>query len=287
MMKKQRRIQLFKKLSFFLELFINGSFIVLYWPHKANYLPRSWNAEFIEVILGWLVRVCPLVILLTLVGHYLACSGVESFIRKYIHSIVVAAALIIAWGDFEFVFWLCLAHLLASVFLVYARHDFEGTGASAQNEGRKNFLFNRFRPAQLVFLSFLLLILVGSLLLMIPFFTTGGTGMDPLDALFIATSATCVTGLSTLSLADNFSWAGQLVVLLLIQVGGLGMMTIYASMTILLGKAFGMRDRVVMQDLLNVSGQEGILEMIIDIVRYTFWIELLGGGGLDLCFLVG
>ena len=144
---------------------------MLYCPTKTNHLPRAWNAELIEAILGWLVRVCPW----SSSWPWWAIiwpAQVSSLYPQIYPLHCCAAALIIAWGDFEFVFWLCLAHLLASVFLVYARHDFEGTGALTQNEGRKNFLFNRFRPAQLVFLSFLLLIFVGSLLLMIPFFTT-------------------------------------------------------------------------------------------------------------------
>ena len=103
------------------------------------------------------------------------------------------------------------------------------------------------------------------------------------DALFIATSATCVTGLSTISVGQDLSIFGQLVVLVLIQIGGLGIMTLSSSMMILLGKSMGMKDRIIRQDLLGVSSLEDTFAMISDIIRYTL-IELWGAVILTFCF---
>ena len=111
---------------------------------------------------------------------------------------------------------------------------------------------------------------------------------DPLgiwDALFIATSATCVTGLSTISVGQELSIFGQLVVLVLIQIGGLGIMTLSSSMMILLGKSMGMKDRIIRQDLLGVSSLEDTFAMISDIIRYTLIIELWGAVILTLPLL--
>ena len=109
--------------------------------------------------------------------------------------------------------------------------------------------------------------------------------MGWLNAFFLSTSATCVTGLSPLSLVDHLSLFGQMVILTLIQIGGLGIMTISSSVTIILGKSVARKDRIVMQELLDISSQEELRDLIIDIIRYTFWIELWGGLILTFAFL--
>ena len=142
----------------------------------------------------------------------------------------------------------------------------------------------RLRPAQLVLFSFLSVILLGTFLLLLPVSQKEGVNMSFIDGLFMATSATCVTGLSTFSLNQSFSFFGQVVVLILIQIGGLSIMTLYSSMAILLGKSLGVKDRVIMQDLLDISSLEDLLAMVGDIVKYTFFIELWGAIVLTLAF---
>ena len=119
---------------------------------------------------------------------------------------------------------------------------------------------------------------------MLPVSSVEGKSISAIDAFFMATSATCVTGLSTISLADHFSFFGQLVILGLIQIGGLSIMTLYSSTVILLGRSMGMKDRIIMQDLLAVSSLEGLFAMIVDIIKYTFFIELWGGIILAIAF---
>ena len=275
----------FEKLPFLVELFINGSFILFYSLKKTEQISSSWAPELVEGILKWFAWVSPVVILFVLAGHYLSVSSIDRFIRKYIFSVIVFLPMVIVWGDIEFIYWLSAAHLFSSVFYLYDTNE-EGR-EDKKTSFRRTSLFDRLRikPTQLLLILFVGVILGGSFLLMLPFSTTDGARMGLLNALFIATSATCVTGLSTLSLSENFSLFGQIVVLTLIQIGGLGIMTISSSMTILLGKAFGRKDQIVMQDLLDISSQEEILGMIVDIVRYTFWIELWGGVILTFAFL--
>ena len=120
---------------------------------------------------------------------------------------------------------------------------------------------------------------------MLPFASTTGKSIPFIDSLFMATSATCVTGLSTLSLSDDLTFFGQAVILVLIQIGGLSIMTLYSSMAIMLGRSMGMKDRVVLQDLLDVTSLEELFATIINIIRYTFFIELWGGIVLTIGFI--
>ena len=275
----------FEKLPFLVELFVNGSFILLYSLTKTGQIPSSWDPEIVASIFKWFSWIVPLVILFVLVSYYLAASSIDRFIRKYIFSVIAFVPLVMVWGDIEFTYWLSAAHLFSSVFYLYDSSD-EVRGEK-KTSFRRTSLFDRLRirPTQLLLILFLGVILIGSLLLMLPFSTINGVRMGALNALFIATSATCVTGLSTLSLAENFSLFGQIVVLTLVQIGGLGIMTISSSMTILIGKSFGRKDQIVMQNLLDISSQEELIGMIVDIIRYTFWIELWGGVILTFAFL--
>ncbi len=274
---------LLEKLPFLVELFFNGSFILFYSLKKADKIPTSWDPGIINSILNWSVWMVPLVIFLVLVGYYIISISADSFIRKYIFSIIVFIPLVITWGDLEFAYWLGSAHLLSSVLSLYD-NDSDKEKRKTTKTSLSFIEKLKLKPAQIVLFTFLGVIGIGTFLLMLPVAANEGTEVGFMDALFMATSATCVTGLSTLSLPENFSYFGQLVILILIQVGGLGIMILYSSMTILLGKSMGMRRRIVMQDLLDVSSQEELIGMIVDIIKYTFIIELWGGIILTIAF---
>ncbi|MBL6988379.1 MAG: hypothetical protein ISR65_01300 [Bacteriovoracaceae bacterium] len=252
-----------------------------------GHLPTVVSTSYVNYALEVGVWTAPFVILLSLVVNYLECGSLEEFLRKHLYSLVVFVPLIISWGDVQFCYWFSSAHLLSS-FLTFSIFKFRSTEKiSSKNTFtdrdwmQKGF---RLRAPQFVTLSFLGMIALGTSLLMIPGVSTEGKVVPFIDALFMATSATCVTGLSTLSLSDNFGLFGQIVILLLIQIGGLGIMTLSSSMTILLGKSMAMKDRIIMQDLLDISGLEDLMAMIIDIVKYTFLIELWGGILLTIGF---
>src|SRR5690606_17150584 len=97
-------------------------------------------------------------------------------------------------------------------------------------------------------------------------------------------SATCVTGLSTVSIAEDMSIFGQMIILILLQVGGLGIMTLSSSMAVMMGKSLQMREQIIMQDVLDTSSSEELFELIIDIIRYTLAVEFIGAIVLTLAF---
>jgi len=245
----------------------------------------SWSPAWVEKIIRFETYGIPVVILISLIINFISLKSIEAFFRKHIFSLTVLAPLLITWGDQLFAWWLASAHLLSSVLSIY---DEDSSKRGAKSERSKNGVFStlRLKPAQLVLLSFSGVILFGTFFLMLPFSAVSGESMGFVDAIFMATSATCVTGLATKSLATEFTLFGQVVILVLIQIGGLSIMTLYSSMTILLGRSLGMKDRVIMQDLLDVSSLEELFEMIVDIVKYTFIIELWGAIVLTIAFII-
>ncbi len=131
-------------------------------------------------------------------------------------------------------------------------------------------------PAQKIAVSFLLVILTGALLLMLPISTKNGNFFSPLDALFISTSATCVTGLSTVTVADTFNTFGQFVILMLIQVGGLGLMTFMAVFVLIMRNRLSMNEKIVMKEMLNQSHVANMKRFLLDILYYTLFFESCG-----------
>jgi trk system potassium uptake protein TrkH len=269
-----------KRFPFFIELLFNGTFILLYqWQRLAEIkLPFFTNVNM-NLLLSFGAKGVPVIIFIVMVWHYLQMSSFEDFLRKHIFSLIVFAPLVITWGDNEFCYWLACVHLLASALSLY-----EGDESAWQNKGRSFFKNFKLQSAQIVILTFMALIITGTLLLMLPISSASGKAFAPIDALFMATSATCVTGLGTLNINTEFSIFGQVVLLMLVQVGGLGIMILYASMTILLGKFMPMRERVIIQELLEVSSLEDLIDMILNIIKYTIAIEFWGAVILTLGF---
>lgn len=137
-------------------------------------------------------------------------------------------------------------------------------------------------PARLFVLGFGILILIGSILLSLPVATRSGEGLPYIDALFTSTSAVAVTGLVVVDTGDTFSLFGQIVIMLLIQVGGLGFMTMATLFSLILGRKITFRERVMIQESLNHATLEGIVKMVQRVLLYTFVIE---GTGAILLFL--
>ena len=205
------KLKLFEKLPFLIELFFNGTFILLFSLRNAESLPKFWNEEFVMGILEWGNWTVPIVVLFVAMGNYLSIGDINAFLRRYVFSIIVLIPLIITWGDPEFTYWLGSAHLLSSILSLYDNDQGEKKKRyQKKNESWINQL--RLKPAQVVLLSFFGLIGIGAFLLMLPVATVPGKNIDFIDALFMATSATCVTGLATLGLAENFSHFGQIVI---------------------------------------------------------------------------
>ena len=134
----------------------------------------------------------------------------------------------------------------------------------------------RLTTTQIIMLSFLVVILLGSLLLSLPASSADGVAVPYLDALFTATTATCVTGLVTLPTFSTWSIFGQVVILVLIQVGGLGVITVISAFMLLLHKRVGIGERLLLQDAFNLNTLSGIVRFVKRVLFGTFLVELLG-----------
>jgi trk system potassium uptake protein TrkH len=134
----------------------------------------------------------------------------------------------------------------------------------------------RAHPATLVLASFLLAIALGTFLLKLPVSTKDGN-IPLVDALFTATSAVCVTGLVVVDTGSYFTTFGQGIILGLIQIGGLGVMTISVALFRWIGRSISFRQRMVMQDLFAHTPREDIFNLIKNTVFFTLSTEILGG----------
>ena len=143
---------------------------------------------------------------------------------------------------------------------------------------------DRITPAQIIILGFLLLITVGTVLLMLPFSTNGPGGAPFLDALFTATSATCVTGLVVQDTALYWSWFGQAVILVLIQIGGMGVVTMAVAIFIFAGKRISLKQRWVMQESISAPQVGGIVRQTRFILKTAVIMEVAGAALLALRF---
>ena len=135
-----------------------------------------------------------------------------------------------------------------------------------------------FSTTQLILLGFLITILLGSALLSLPISAADGKSVPYVDALFTATTATCVTGLVTVPTVSTWSVFGQAVILLLIQIGGLGVITVMSGLMILLNKKMGIGDRLLIQDAFNLNTMEGLAKFVKNVLLGTLLIE--GAGAL-------
>ncbi len=129
---------------------------------------------------------------------------------------------------------------------------------------------------QTILLSFLITILAGSVLLSLPISAADGARVAYVDALFTATTATCVTGLVTLPTATTWSVFGQIVILLLIQIGGLGVITVMSGFMIMLNRKMGIGDRLLIQDAFNLNTMAGLAKFIKNILCGTLLVEGIG-----------
>lgn len=134
----------------------------------------------------------------------------------------------------------------------------------------------RFTTTQIILLSFLLVILIGSVLLTLPISAANGIAVPYIDALFTATTSTCVTGLVTLPTFSTWSVFGQIVILILIQIGGLGVITVMTGLMLLLNRKLGISDRLLIQDAFNLNTMSGLVKFVKNVLFGTMIIEGIG-----------
>jgi trk system potassium uptake protein TrkH len=137
-------------------------------------------------------------------------------------------------------------------------------------------------PSQVLVIGFLIVILVGTILLMLPISSSIGNATEFIDALFTTTSAVCVTGLVVVNTLEYWSTFGKAVILLCIQIGGLGFMTLVGMIFIITGKKITLKSRLIMQEAFNYDTTAGIVRFTKKIFIGTVLVELIGA--VLLCF---
>ncbi|NFD77149.1 Trk family potassium uptake protein [Clostridium botulinum] len=138
----------------------------------------------------------------------------------------------------------------------------------------------RFTPVQILAIGFAIVIFVGAVLLSLPISSQSGQRTPFLDCLFTSTSSVCVTGLIVVDTGTHWTYFGKTVIILLIEIGGLGFMSFATLLALLLGKKITLKERLVMQEALNTFNIQGLVKMAKYILLFTFSIQ--GGGALLL-----
>ena len=187
--------------------------------------------------------------------------------------------------------WLSLAAGAAAIVLLWPNRFFEYVGFAllifrgvihllrllSERQGYDSFIKNlSLRPAATLVLSFALVISAGTVYLSLPFATKSGQGLELLDALFTAASAVCVTGLIVVDTASTFSAWGQAGILVLIQIGGLGLMIFTYAAALGLRRRLGLEDKLMMAFLMNEKDLSRLSRGLRSIVRITLSIEAAG-----------
>lgn len=129
------------------------------------------------------------------------------------------------------------------------------------------------KPTQMILLSFFLLIALGTLLLCLPWSTTDGQGLRWVDSLLVATSASCVTGLTVVDVHNDLTIFGTVTLLGLIQVGGLGIITLAVFVYHTIGRQLQLREQDILQESLNQNQRHGLVDMTLRVIKYTLVIE--------------
>ncbi|MBR2358908.1 MAG: potassium transporter [Bacteroidaceae bacterium] len=166
--------------------------------------------------------------------------------------------------------WELSANKLLTIFVVvlFAALDI--------SRGVVSFIDKKTNPALLMAACFAVIILFGTLLLLLPRSTLEHIRLSVIDALFVSTSAVCVTGLSTVDISQTFSIEGQMVIALLVQIGGLGVMTITSFFAMFFMGGTGLYNQFALRDMVGSDTFSSLISTLLYILGFTFSIEMLG-----------
>lgn len=140
-------------------------------------------------------------------------------------------------------------------------------------------------PPLYLMIGFLIIILTGSILLSLPISSANGKPTLYLDSLFVSTSAVCVTGLTPVVTATHWNFFGQIIIIMLIQIGGLGVMTLSTLVAMLLGKRITLSSRLIIREQVGAKGYSGLVKLIRYVLASTFVIESIGAFILAFSFV--
>ncbi|PKL90198.1 MAG: ATPase [Ignavibacteriae bacterium HGW-Ignavibacteriae-2] len=234
------------------------------------------------VILHYISLGVVIVFILYQILHFFISESKKEYIKSHkIELIILAfifAELILSFFDYSFVEKIGnVLHFkdIAYLYILFAQIIIIIGLILGGLRYNKNILQSKIHPSRLFILSFLATITIGALLLLLPAATVNG-GISVVDAVFTSTSAVCVTGLITQDTATYFTSFGQIVILLLFQIGGLGLMTFTTFFAIFLSGGLGIKESIILHDLLDEENIGAITKVISFLTVTTFVIELLG-----------
>ncbi len=144
---------------------------------------------------------------------------------------------------------------------------------------------SKLNAVQVLVIGFALVILIGGLILSLPISSVDGKYTNLLDSIFTSTSAVCVTGLVTVDTGTHWNTFGQIVIMILIEIGGLGFMSLTIFVAILLGKKITLKDRLIMQESMNAFNIQGLVKMVQYVLGFTFSVQICGAILLSTQFI--
>lgn len=143
----------------------------------------------------------------------------------------------------------------------------------------------RSNPALYLSLGFFILIILGGLILSLPVFSRSGKPTPVVDSIFVAASASCVTGLTTVNTLTHWSTYGHVLIIILIQIGGLGIMTLATLFPLILRRKIGLKSRQILKEQLNIDTLQGIMKLFKYVLTFTFIVEGIGAILLSFRFI--
>lgn len=238
------------------------------------------STNYLEVVLIVLIVV-------EIISRLGAARWRTVFLRRRFALMLSAAALLVLLVASKFTSGRLFGFSLdRSVVLLFVLRNIVALGVSLRRvKGLSDFLdYLREHPAQTIVLSFFLVILSGTVLLMMPFTSSGTHGLSFVNALFTSTSAVCVTGLTVVNTATAFSLSGKVVVLLLIQIGGLGIMILTFFTIFVLRRAISVENKLLISFMLSEDDMTRLRGTVVRIIEITFLIEGIGAALLFVGF---
>ncbi len=211
--------------------------------HRLGYLRKHWFESLLAVLI------------LSHMAVVVKSLGID-LIKEYFFNLDVAAVT-------------KLTVVIAQVFIITSI-------ISASLRLNRRIAYLKFHPAQTMLFSFLIVIIAGMFLLKLPKAVMPGNDLSWLEALFTSTSATCVTGLIVVDTGSHFSLMGRLIILGLFQIGGLGIMTLSSFLAMFFGRGIAIKERVLLQEMLNIDRLGIIKHTLRNIVLLTFFFEAAG-----------
>jgi trk system potassium uptake protein TrkH len=245
------------------------------------YLSQGWMRNMLvvdEIIAGFFV--------LTLLINFFISDNKWKYVKQspfefilltlFIVSIVVEE--IVSIEEPHYILKRSTSHNFIKLYFVLIQIYIIVNGIISIAKTREKWLFFSLSPAKILVVSYLIVITLGTLMLKLPKATF--SGITWIDAMFTSTSAICITGLSTVNLSQTFTFEGQLFILLLIQLGGLGIITLTSFIALFIQRGLRLRDQIIVQEVFDNENFSTMSSTLKAIVVITFTMELIGAAGL-------